>query len=601
MTETLDLPVWNLEPFLPAPGSPAFSEASRLAVEQISTVEALFDRHGVEGGDPEATVRVPKEVFEEVLQAFLDLRTRLHLIEAYLECRISADTREPAAQASLSELQPSLAALRLLQIRLTAWAGRLDQDSLKVQSPLAEAHGFFLDRCRVLARHQMTADEESLAAEMVLHASTSWEKLHGDVTSQILVPFEVDGEAQSLPMSAVRNLAYDPDRGVRERAYHAEVAAWEAVRLPLAAAINSIKGEVNLLARRRKWSSPLEAMLFDHAIDRPILDAMLEASEEAFPDFRRYLQAKARLLGLDSLAWYDLYAPVAEAGQSWDYESAAAFIQRHFESFSPSMAATARRAFEQGWIDAGPRPGKVGGAFCMWLRGDESRILSNYLPTHDGMSTLAHELGHAYHNQTRAARSILQRRTPSTLAETASIFCETLVNEAAYEQADAPGRLAIIEAFLQNACAVVVDVIGRFYFEHSIFERRSTRALSSEELCEEMRQAQSRSYGDGLDPETYHPFMWAVKSHYYSGTESFYNYPYTFGLLFGLGLYAIYRDQPGGFPEAYEDLLSRTGMATADALANSFGLDLRSKAFWVRSLDMIRERISRFESLVPDR
>jgi oligoendopeptidase F len=213
------------------------------------------------------------------------------------------------------------------------------------------------------------------------------------------------------------------------------------------------------------------------------------------------------------------------------------------------------------------------------------------------MSTLAHELGHAYHNRARASRSFVQRRTPSTLAETASIFCETLVDEAAYEQAEPAERLAIVDAFLQSACGMVVDVAGRFYFEQRVFERRGPRELSAEELCQEMRQAQARSYGDGIRAETYHPYMWAVKSHYYSGGASFYNYPYTFGLLLGLGLFAIYRRRPERFAAEYEDLLSHTGMATAADLAAGFGLDLRSPAFWNAGLDMVRERIARFETL----
>ena len=447
------------------------------------------------------------------------------------------------------------------------------------------------------ARHLMNPNEEALAADLILTGSTAWERLHANLTSQLTVTVQLDGQERRLPMAAVRNLAQHPDREVRRQAYEAETATWHAVRVPLAAAMNSIKGEVNLLTRRRGWTSALEATLFEHAIDRPILEAMKAAVEESFPDFRRYLHAKARRLGLERLAWWDLNAPVVEHGRPWDFTSARVFIQERFAEFSPVLASTAARAFAEDWIDAEPREGKVGGAFCAWMRGEESRILSNFLPTHQGMSTLAHELGHAYHNRARASRSFIQRRTPATLTETASIFCETLVDEAAYEAAEPAERLAIVESFLQSACGIVADVAGRFFFEQRVFERRSSRDLSSEELCQEMREAQSRTYGDGLQPETYHPYMWAVKSHYYSGSASFYNYPYTFGLLFGLGLFAVYRRRPDRFVTEYEDLLSRTGMATPTELAQGFGIDLRSPAFWRAGLDMVRERIDRFEAL----
>jgi pepF/M3 family oligoendopeptidase len=594
MTDTTSLPRWDLTPFLPPVEEVAFEQAFSKAVAAVGDLVRLFDGHAIGESRPR---EIPPAEFDEVLQRFLDVRTQVYLLEAVLECLTSADSRDAAAQARLSELQPTVAALSLLQTRLTAWVGDIDVDALSAKSPLARAHGHFLRQSAVRARHLMSPPEEALAADIVVTGSIAWERLHANLTSQLLVTVRVDGEDRVLPMPAVRNLAQDPDRDVRRRAYEAEVAAWHAVRVPLAAAMNSIKGEVNLLTRRRGWASPLEATLFEHAIDRPILEAMLAAVEESFPDFRRYLHIKARQLGLEQLAWWDMYAPVVEQGQPWDYPSARRFIEERFSAFSPSLGETAARAFAENWVDAGPREGKAGGAFCAWMRGEESRILSNFLPTHDGMSTLAHELGHAYHNRTRARRSFIQRRTPSTLAETASIFCQTLVDEAAYGTAGPVERMAIADSFLQNACGVVVDVIGRFYFEQQVFERRAARELSPEELCQEMRAAQARSYGDGLDPETYHPYMWAVKPHYYSGSASFYNYPYTFGLLFGLGLFARYREHPDRFVAEYEDLLSRTGMATAAELADDFAIDLRSPGYWRSGLDMVRERIERFEEL----
>jgi len=594
MAEPATLPRWDLTSVLPAVGDPEFDEAFARATAEVTRLGRLFDERGV---GPSAGSISPA-AFDEVLGEFLRVRTDVYQFEAYLECLTAADSRDDPAQARLSALQPSLAALSILQTRLSAWVGSSDVETLLAASAAAREHEHFLRQSVVRARHLMSPAEEDLAAHLVLTGSTAWEKLHANLTSLIVVPLEVEGEVRSLPMSAVRNLAQHADRALRRRAYEAEQAAWSAARVPLAAAMNSIKGEVNLLARRRGWESPLEATLFEHALDRPILEAMTTAVADSFPDFHRYLRAKARALGLDSLAWFDLYAPLGDPGGAWSFERARAFIEDHFGSFSPLLLDTARRAFAEAWIDAEPRQGKVGGAFCMWIRQGESRVLANFVPTYSGMSTLAHELGHAYHNRTRAGRSILQRRTPSTLAETASIFCETLVGDAAYQAAGAAERLSILESFLQTACAVVVDIAGRFRFEQWVFERRQERELSPDELCGLMLEAHRQTYGDGLDPSTYHPYMWAVKPHYYSGSASFYNYPYTFGLLFGLGLFAIYRESSNGFAERYEDLLSRTGMATAADLARDFGLDLRTPGFWRASLDMIRERIARFEALV---
>src|SRR5438132_1330993 len=261
------------------------------------------------------------------------------------------------------------------------------------------------------------------------------------------------------------NLAHEADRDVRRRAYDAELAAWKRMAVPLAAALNSIKGEVNTLVKRRNWESPLEASLFDSGIDRQTLDAMLAAARESFPDFRRYLQAKARVLGLARLAWYDLFAPVGKDERVWEYDEAASFIIEQFGTFSSRLSNFAARAFREQWIDAEPRAGKVDGAFCAPLRRDESRVLANYKPSYDGMSTLAHELGHGYHNLNLAQRTALQRDEPMTLAETASIFCETIIRHAALPRAGTQEQIDRLEASLQGSCQVGVDITSRFLFE----------------------------------------------------------------------------------------------------------------------------------------
>ncbi|MGZ3638898.1 MAG: M3 family oligoendopeptidase, partial [Ktedonobacterales bacterium] len=468
---------------------------------------------------------------------------------------------------------------------------------LIAQSQVARDHAFALRQAKEDAAHLMSPAEEALAAELNVTGGRAWAKLHGNVTSQILVPIELDGETQELPMSAIRNLAADPDRDVRRRAYEAELSGWQRVAVPLAAAMNSIKGEVNTLASRRNWPSPLDAAIFDANIDHQTLDAMMEAARASFPDFRRYLRAKAHALGVPALAWYDLFAPIGNSSRAWAFDDAAAFIVEQFGTYSPRLSDYATRAFRERWIDAEPRLGKRDGAFCMWLRRDESRVFANYKPSFDGMSTLAHELGHGYHNLNLASRTVLQRSTPMTLAETASIFCETIVRNAALKRADEQEQLVILEASLQGNCQIVVDITSRFLFEQHVFDQRRRRELSVDELNEQMLQAQRETYGDGLDQSLLHPYMWAMKPHYYSTGQSFYNFPYMFGLLFGLGLYARYQQDPDRFKAGYDDLLSSTGLADAATLAARFGIDTRTTDFWRGSLDIIREDVARFESL----
>jgi oligoendopeptidase F len=285
--------------------------------------------------------------------------------------------------------------------------------------------------------------------------------------------------------------------------------------------------------------------------------------------------------------------------RTFSFGEARAFILENFAHFSPEMAEFARSAFDKNWIDAQPRDGKRGGAFCSAIPDiEESRVMCNFDGTLDQTFTIAHELGHAFHNSCMNGKKPLLRQTPMTLAETASIFCETLVTDAALSRASGPQEeLAILESFLNNACQVIVDISSRFLFEREVFERRALAELSADELCDIMRRAQLATYGDGLDERFLHPYMWTWKPHYYNAGLNFYNYPYSFGLLFGLGLYAIYQERGPAFVPEYKALLSSTGQGNAAELAARFGIDIRTPSFWKASLGLIEKRIDRYAKI----
>ncbi len=592
------LPRWDMTPIYPGMDSIEFAEGFTSVVRDINDLAALFDAHHIMK-QPSATSLDHKTIraFETVIERYNAVLEAAKTLGVYIECFVTTNSHDTLAQAKLSELQQTTMILTQLGTRLTAWIGSLDVEALIERSSVAREHAFMLRKAKIRAAHLMTPDEENLSSELNLSGGTAWEKLHGDVTSQLTVSLELSGQVQELPMSMVRNLAVDPDREVRRRAYEAELAGWKRAALPLAAALNSIKGEVNVVTRRRDWGSPLEASLLDNNIDRQTLTAMFSAARESFQDFRRYLHAKARILGLSHLAWYDLFAPVSSDEKVWEYDDAAAFIIEQFGTFSPRLSNFAARAFREYWIDAEPREGKQDGAYCTPLRKDESRVFANYKASYDGVSTLAHELGHGYHNLNLAQRTMLQRPTPMALAETASIFCETIIRNAALQNAGRQEQIAILEASLQGACQVVVDITSRFLFEQRVFNQRRQRELSIDELNNLMLEAQRETYGDGLDENALHPYMWAMKPHYYSSKLSFYNYPYMFGLLFGLGLYARYQEDSEKFKSSYDELLSRTGLADAATLAEQFGINIRSVDFWRSSFDIIRLDIKRFEEL----
>jgi pepF/M3 family oligoendopeptidase len=596
--ETIELPRWDLSALFPGLDSPEFTEGFDRLLSDIDRLADLFDQVGITVTSTAGSATAPVADFERVLNALNEVSQQFESMGSYLYGCISTDSRNELAQARFSQFQERAVALDKLQTRFTAWVGIVPIAELVERSALAAEHDFPLHQLHMAARHLMSEEAEALAAELSPSSGAAWAKLHDNLTSQITAKVELEGQEQTLPMSAIRNLAMEPDRDLRQRAWRAELGAWEKHALPIAAALNGVKGQVLTLGARRNWADPLDESLFWSAIDRDILDAMVEEARAAFPDFRRYLRLKAKLLGTPELAWYDLFAPVGDAGRSWTWAEATTFIEDQFGAYSDRLRGLARRAFADNWVDAGPRPGKVGGAYCMWLVGDESRILANYSPGYDGVTTLAHELGHAYHNLNEAGLTPLQRRTPMILAETASTFCETLVKEAALVDAEPGERIYILEQSVQGACQVVVDILSRFDFEQALFAGRRERELSIGELNRLMLAAQEATYGGALAKEERHPYMWAVKGHYYSPELSYYNYPYLFGLLFGLGLYAIFRKEPDAFPDRYDALLASTGRASAADLATRFEIDLRDRAFWRSSLAVIRDDIDRLEELV---
>jgi len=566
---------WDMKVFFPAADSPEFAASKDVLKQKIAAFE-----NSLESSD-----------IDRMLGALTQVTEEAYYLGSYIHCLVAANTRDEAAQAQLSELDGLFVTINQLQTRFTAWVGGQDVNALVQASDMAKTHEFILRKAKFKSEKLMSPAEEALAAELAPSGTLAWSKLHGNFTSQI----EVEFRGEKMGMAQLRNVAYDGDRERRREAYELELATWKSNETPIAAAMNGIKGAVNTLTARRGWGTGLDEAIFENAIDRPTLDAMMTAARNSFPDWRRYLRAKARALGVDRLEWYDLFAPLGSDGAAWPIEKGCDFVAAQFDSYSQKMGDFARRSFRENWIDWSPKLGKVGGAFCSGMKDDVSRILMNYDGSFTNVKTLAHELGHAYHQICTATRPVLLRDYPSTLAETASIFCETIIKNAAMREFEGAEKVALLEACLLGPCQTVVDITSRFLFEQAVFEKRAERDLSAAELCDFMLQAQKDTYGDGL--ASYHPYMWAAKPHYYDGA-SFYNFPYMFGLLFGLGLYKVYQRDPDAFRDRYDDLLASCGSASAPDLCARFDIDTRDVAFWTGSLDVLREDIAEFESSV---
>lgn len=595
-------PRWDLSPVYPSFGSPEQeADAARLSALSSSLLSSLESELPASGAALAAAV--------------LDLIARLEEagniaenLGAYAYAVHSTDTRDERALAEINACEERELPLAKAEVifrerlaeRRDAVRALAGLDGTGGEGPLTP-YAFFLDEELSLASKQMSSEMEDLANDLLRSGGDAWSRLHDALSSTTAALWDpATGERKTA--IELRNLAFDPERAIRRRAFDAELEAWKAVELPMAASLNGVKGASITLDGRRGWEGALDKAAFQSRVSRATLDSLIGAMEASLPTFRRYLKLKARLLGVPSCAFYDLFAPVtapeAPAPTKRTFPEAADFVVEKFADFDPALGRFARNAFDSSWIDAESRPGKIGGAYCtdFPLIG-ESRVLANFEGSFSSLTTLAHELGHAYHHEVIKDLPRSLSRYPMTLAETASIFSETIVFERALEAAPPAERLGLIEINLQDSCQVVVDILSRFYFEKAVFERRKGGELSAAEFNAMMLEAQKATYGDGLDPEALHPYMWAVKGHYYSPSLAFYNFPYAFGLLFALGLYARYRKEGPSFAAAYRETLRLTGRARAEEVARAAGYDIEGPEFWNDGLSVIASRVDEFERL----
>ena len=590
------LPRWSVADVHQSFDARSFSDAMESAGAGVTRLEALFEEHNVRAITSRAVLPNDGEAADSVISTFNNVVEAQEILGAYIYATVSTDSRNERAQGLLSEMETLDARVSPLLARLADWVAALGTENLATVSTEARDNLGPLERLQARAEHQMSEAEEGLYSELGTTGSSAWGRLQGDLTSQLSTEVHLPTGTKSMPMAAVRGLSTDPDLNVRKAAYEAEMRAWPTIAVACAAAMNSIKGEANVVNRRRKWKQPLDASLYSNNVSLATFNAMQSAVHASLPDFRRWMRVKAKLVGdTNGLSWWNLAAPLSISPGPISWDQGISLVKGAFASYSDRLSHLVDRSISEQWLDAEPREGKVGGAFCMSFVDDRSLVLLNWSGSVDSAQVTAHELGHAYHNTQLAHRTALQKRLPMALAETASIFCETLVVEEGLSRLQGDDRLALLDVDLIGANQVVVDIHSRFLFETEVFARRQKRTLGVSELNEIMLSAQRDAYGDGLDQTTAHPHMWVLKPHYYG--SHFYNWPYTYGLLFGLGLYAQYQLDPEKFRDGYDDVLSRAGMDTAEQLGQAFGIDVTSESFWTASLDVLRARIQNYEQL----
>ncbi|RKX74575.1 MAG: peptidase M3 [Spirochaetes bacterium] len=517
-------------------------------------------------------------------------------LESFAYCRYSTNTKDREALREINSLEEARLPLYRAEVLFRNSLAEIEDKlphTIDSDKDLSE-YRFFLQEQLLLQKKQMSPEEEDLAADLSRAGGEAWSRMHEALTSTLSVIWD-DKTGERKTVTELRELAHHEDRKIREKAYRLELDAWKSTEIPLAFSLNGVKGFSVILNSRRRYENTLERSVIQSRISRRALDALIGVMESSLPVFRKYLKAKAKLLGLRKLSFYDIFAPVGKAVKKWSFRKASEFIITHFLSFSSELGTLAEEAFEKGWIDARPREGKVGGAYCIsFPLAKKSRVLCNFSGTYYSVTTLAHELGHAYHHEVLKDEPFIHRSYPMTLAETASIFAENIVIDKALQSSSQEEKLEILETFLKGATQVIVDILSRFIFEKTIFEERKKGELSADDFCSIMVDAQKKTYGDALDEGQLHPYMWAVKGHYYRQDLAFYNFPYSFGFLFGLGLYSAYRQEGPSFSSRYRDILLKTGKASAIDVTREAGFDIESSTFWQMGIEMVAERIEEY-------
>ena len=526
-------------------------------------------------------------------EALSNLFERLSLM---IGLTLSVDANNKAANAAMAPLMRAVMGSSLASNAFSRYLASLENlDAIIDADDELKARAFALREAAEDAKHQLPEALEKPVLKMQLSGGEAFSQLRDKLDATLLV----DYDGKQIPLSAVRALAYDGDADTRRRAYEAELASYKKIELPMSFCLNNLKAEGETIAALKGYKGVLDMALAHSRMDEKTLEAMWTAIREALPELREYFKAKGRLLGHENgLPFYDLFAPVGQSTRTYTVEEARALLLDLFGKFCPEMGEMMRTAFDEGWIDMYPREGKSGGAFCSgYYAKNISRVMTNFAGSASDVSTLAHELGHAFNNRMLHHKPIMMTETPMPLAETASTFNETLLISQLLKTATPEEELTLLDSCLTEQTQTMVDIYSRFLFEQKVVAAQADHALDVDELKETMLWAQEQSYGDGLDPEYRHPYMWACKSHYYSTGVHFYNFPYAFGGLFARGLYARYEKEGEAFVPVYCDLLSRFGSDTIANVTASVGIDVTTPDFWREAVESVLVQVRRFVEL----
>lgn len=581
--------VWSLDKLYKGYDDPNF-------LEDIKKVDAIVD----ELNNFVLTLK-ENETQKNLLRAIELLETQRRLFSklfSFASLRQSVNTKDSDSASYLGKLSDKISSTTKSITILKKYISEIKNlDEIINSNQILKDYEYYLNLIVSDNKYVLSDDVEEVISKFGISGGSAWSDLQSYLTSSV----QVDYNEEKTTLSSIRNLAYDNDPKIRKDAYEAELASYEKIKDSLAFSLNSIKLQVINECKLRGFNSPLEQTLHNARMKRETLDALIGAMKEYLPKFHDYLRVKGEVLGhKNGLPWYDMFAPMGNNNKKYTIEESKDYLINLFKGFAPDLAEMVNRAYEEEWIDFYPREGKVGGAFCATIHTiRESRILTNFDGNFGDIVTMAHELGHAYHNLNIMDNRILNTDYSMPVAETASTFNENIIMNAAIASAENDDiKLALVESQLQDVTQIICDIYSRYLFETAVFENRSDSFMFPDTLCDIMLNAQKDAYGDGLDSSLLHPYMWACKGHYYIPDLSFYNFPYAFGGLFARGLYAKYQEEGESFVPKYKKLLNSTTIMSVEDVAKIADIDLTDKEFWRKGLESFAKQIDLFVELV---
>ncbi len=585
---------WNFDSMYPSVNSDKLKNDFNTFISLIEEINSFTEK------ELHSTVDAVSKITHFI--KLVDNISYYYIIGNYLSLKVSANCNDHEAVKLLDKYEDTATSLTKPYATFNEFIKSIDNlDEIIASSSYLQEYSFFLKETKLNSKYSLTNEEEVIIDKLKLSGASSFEKLRDNTVSSLLIDITINGETKKLNFSEVRNLAYDKSEEVRKTAYLTELASYKQVDKTVATCLNSIKSWANTECELRGYDSILEKTLINSRMNNQTFNALLDAIKDNLPKLQTYFAHKGKLLGhKDGLPFYDLFASLGEVNYQFTYDEAREIIVKNFNLFNPEVGAFIDNAFEKGWIDAFPADGKRDGAFCSNIHQiKESRILSNFTGSFSDMSTLAHELGHAFHGDCLKNENHLNSDYPMPIAETASIFFETVIMDKFLDSANDAEKITLLDNSISDALQVLVDIYSRFIFEDNFINARKDGSLSTQEICTIMKDAQIKAYGDGLDNNYLHEYMWLAKPHYYSSDFNYYNFPYAFGLLFAKGVYSEYKVSTNKeeFYDNYKHLLAETGKNSLEDVAKIMNFDITKKDFWNNSIQSVISEIDEFIAL----